>query len=147
MRLSSTCSLGPIFFIVLFCHVLGHAVISWVAAMSRFHLMEREKKAWRRSHASFLIFRPWNGINFLCSYFVGKNLVIWPQLTARKVGNYKIAGQSGAQEEGENKFWWTPVTLCHFWKHLLHLLHTLKYQAYNGRSINTSELKCNVYNI
>ncbi|XP_048960993.1 RING finger and CHY zinc finger domain-containing protein 1 isoform X9 [Canis lupus dingo] len=45
----------------------GHAVISWVAAMSRFHLMERGKGAWRRRHASFLIFRLRSGTDIFCS--------------------------------------------------------------------------------
>lgn len=52
----------------------------------------------------FLIFRPRSDTDVLCSYSFGKNLIICPQLTARKAGNYKIAGQSSAQEEGENKF-------------------------------------------
>lgn len=47
----------------------------------------------------FLIFRPRSDTDILCSYSVGKNLIIWPQLTARKAGNCKIAGQSSAQEE------------------------------------------------
>ena len=39
---------------VLYCvvnPVLGHIVISWVAAMSTFHLVEREKGAWGKRHA------------------------------------------------------------------------------------------------
>lgn len=62
---------------------------------------------------SFLIFTPRNGTEIFCSYSVGKNLVLWPQLIAREAGNCSVAGQSCAQEEGGNKFWWTTGSLCH----------------------------------
>lgn len=32
-------------------YVLGHIVINWAAAMSKFHLVEREKRARGKRHA------------------------------------------------------------------------------------------------